>query len=203
MTRISTQNLELMPDIEQAKRISQSAAMLDAILCPDDWESRYFSFNSKWNENTMMASMRNGSGDDYFMTFSSAGAILKGFDHESAMSPYAQDVERVWPGVLEETTYCFWRVATDLGWQCGSIAFPAEVDDPDGSATFLWMFDGLPETYRNWAKGYFEVPVPIAVVRHVYAHKPLTTEIVQKLNPDIELTDLENDIKEIGYPVVK
>jgi hypothetical protein len=217
MTRISTQNLELMPSIDEAKRISQSAAMLDAILSPDDWESRYFSFNSKWNKNTMMASMRDGSGDDYFMTFSSAGAILKGFDHESVMSPYAQDVERVWPGVLEQvpaefsdflkdaafkledTTFCCWRLMTDSGWQRGQIEFPTE-KNADGSAGLLWIFDGLPETYQKWAKEYYEVSVPIAVVRHVYAHKPLTTAIVQKLNPDVELKDLKKDILEIGYP---
>jgi hypothetical protein len=213
MTRISTQNLELMPEIEQAKRISQSAAMLDAIICPNDWESRYFSFNSRWNKTTMMASMRDGSSNDYFMTFSSTGAILKGFDHES---PLSRDEGQIWPGVLEhvpnefseflqdaafnleDTTYCIWRLTTGSGWQCGPIEFPTEGDD--GSATFLWMFDGLPETYRNWAKGYFEIPVPIAVVRHVYAHKPLTTAIVQKLNPEIELQDLNEDILEIGYP---
>jgi hypothetical protein len=218
MTRISTQNLELMPDIEQAKRISQSAAMLDAIICPDDWESRYFSFDSKWNKNIMMASMRDGSGNDYFMTFSSAGAILKGFDHESVMSPYAQDIERVWPGVLEQvpaefsdflkdaafkledTTFCIWQLTMGSGWQRGQIEFPTEKNANDGSSGMLWIFDAQPETYQKWAKEYYEVSVPIAVVRHVYAHKPLTTEIVQKLNPDVELKDLKKDILEIGYP---
>jgi hypothetical protein len=216
MTRISTQNLELMPSIEQAKRISQSAAMLDAIICPDDWESRYFSFNSKWNKNTMMASMRDGYGNDYFMTFSSTGAILKGFDHESPMS---RDEGQVWPGVLEEvpaefsdflkdaafkledTTFCIWCLTTDSGWHCGPVEFPNDKSVNDGSSGLLWIFGGLPETYQKWAKEYYEVSVPIAVVRHVYAHKPLTTEIVQKLNPDIELKDLKKEIKEIGYPV--
>jgi hypothetical protein len=218
MTRISTRDLELMPNIEQAKRISQSAAMLDAILCPDDWESRYFSFDSKWNKNTTMASMRDGSGDDYFMTFSSVGAILKGFDHESVMSPYSQEIEQVWPGILEhvpqefsdfltepafkleDTTFCIWRLITDFDWKRGPIEFPKEKHANDGSSGLLWILDGLPETYQKWAKGYFEVSVPIAVVRHVYAHKPLTTAIVQKLNPDIELEDLKEDILEIGYP---
>jgi hypothetical protein len=215
MTRISTQTLELMPDIKEAKRISQSAAMLDAIICPDDWESRYFSFNSRWNKTTMLASMRDGSGNDYFMTFSSAGAILKGFDHESAMN---LDEGQVWPGVLEQvptefaeflndaafkledTTYCIWQLTMGSGWQRGQIEFPTEKNANDGSSGMLWIFDGLPETYRKWAKEYYEVAVPIAVVRHVYAHKPLTTEIVQKLNPDIELKDLKKDILEIGYP---
>jgi hypothetical protein len=215
MTRISTQNLELMPDIEQAKRISQSAAMLDAIICPDDWESRYFSFDSKWNKTTTMASMRDGAGDDYFMTFSSAGAILKGFDHESVMS---RDEGQVWPGVLEQvpaefseflkdaafkledTTFCIWQLTTGSGWQRGQIEFPTEKNANDGSVSLLWIFDGLPETYQKWAKEYYEVSVPIAVVRHVYAHKPLTTAIVQKLNPDVDLKDLKKDILEIGYP---
>jgi hypothetical protein len=217
MTRISTQTLELMPNIEQTKRISQSAAMLDAILCPD-WESRYFSFNARWNKQTMMASMQNGAGDDYFMTFSSAGAILKGFDHESAMSPYAQAEERVWVGVLEnipeefadflkepafkleDTTYCIWRLTTDTRWHCGSIEFPTQKHANDGSSTFLWIFDGLPETYQKWAKDYYETIVSIAAVRHVYAHQTLTTAIIQKLNPELELSDLKEDILEIGYP---
>ncbi len=219
MTIISTLSLELMPSIEQAKRISQAAAMLDANICPGDWESRYFSFNSRWDETTMMASMRDGSGDDYFMTVSSVGAILKGFDHESVMSPYSQEVEQVWPGILEhvpqefsgflnepafkleDTIFCIWHLTIDIGWQCGPIEFPKEKHANDGSSTLLWIFDGLPETYQKWAKEYYEVRVPIAAVRHVYAHKPLTEKIVQKLNPDIELTDLEDEIKEIGYPV--
>jgi hypothetical protein len=219
MTRISTQTLELMPSIDQTKRISQSAAMLDAILCPD-WESRYFSFNAHWKKQTMMASMQNGSGDDYFMTFSSAGAILKGFDHESAMSPYAQDQERVWAGVLEsvpaafsdflndaafkleDTTFCIWHLMTDAGWKRGSIEFPKEEHANDGSAGLLWIFDGLPETYQKWAKEYYETSVPIAAVRHIYAHQPLTKAIVQKLNPELELSDLKEDILEIGYPKI-
>jgi hypothetical protein len=219
MTRISTQALELMPSIDQTKCISQSAAMLDAILCPD-WESRYFSFNARWNKQTMMASMQNGSGDDYFMTFSSVGAILKGFDHESAMSPYAQDQELVWAGVLEsvpagfsnflddaafkleDTTYCIWRLITDTAWHCGSIEFPTQKHANDGSATFLWIFDGLPETYQKWAKDYYETSVLIAAVRHVYAHQPLTKAVVQKLNPELELSDLKEDILEIGYPTI-
>ncbi|GGV05405.1 hypothetical protein GCM10010502_70370 [Kitasatospora aureofaciens] len=43
--------------------------------------------------------MRNGSGDEYSIVFAPAGVYLRGFDHESPMSPYAED--GVWPGVVD------------------------------------------------------------------------------------------------------
>jgi len=49
----------------------------------------------------MMASMRNGSSDEYFILFDSHGAIMKGFDHESAMSPWSAEEEKVWPGIFD------------------------------------------------------------------------------------------------------
>ena len=57
--------LAALPDIEALRKLTQSLAMLDAIMSPE-WEYRYYSFNSKWYESEMMASMRNGSGDEYF-----------------------------------------------------------------------------------------------------------------------------------------
>jgi hypothetical protein len=39
---ISTRDLSHLPDIDHLKSLSQSLAMLDAILCPE-WEYRYYS----------------------------------------------------------------------------------------------------------------------------------------------------------------
>ena len=60
--------------------------MLDAII--PEWEYRYYSFNAHWGPGEVLASMRNGSGDEYYLLFSSAGAILKRFAHEAPMTPY-------------------------------------------------------------------------------------------------------------------
>ena len=76
---VTKATLESLPDIEGLRRLSQSLAMLDAIMSPE-WDYRYYSFNSKWAENEMMASMRNGQGEEYFILFDSHGAIMKGFD---------------------------------------------------------------------------------------------------------------------------
>jgi len=92
--------LAALPNIESLKKLSQSLAMVDAIMSPE-WESRYYSFNSKWGEGEMMASMRDGSGDEYFILFNPHGAILKGFAHESPMSPYATASGKPWAGVLD------------------------------------------------------------------------------------------------------
>lgn len=103
---ISSQNLQMLPAINDLKRWSQSWALLDAILQPE-WDLRYYSFNAHWGAETQMASMRDGSGDDYFLVFDSIGAIVKGFSHESNMSPHLKNPSRVWPGVLDDVPSVF------------------------------------------------------------------------------------------------
>lgn len=212
---ITTQDTSLLPDINQLRRLAQSLALLDAIIEPE-WQYRYYSFNSQWNEGQQMASMRDGSGDGYHILFTSAGAIMKGFVIESAMNPFRTQPDAVWLGVLnavptefssflaepafvlEETTFCIWRAYSDTSWQRGNIAFPA-VDDPDGSAGLLSIFDGNPSTYQAWAEEYYERPVDLAVVTHIYEHRALTENIIQKLNPEFTIGELEEDLLEIGY----
>ena len=98
---VSKATLRSLPDLEGLRKLTQSLAMLEAILSPE-WEYRYYSFKSKWDEEEMMASMRNGSGDEYFILFDSHGAIMKGFNHESAMSPWSTEEEKPWPGIFED-----------------------------------------------------------------------------------------------------
>jgi hypothetical protein len=164
-----------------------------------------------------MGSLRNGGGDDFFALFNAAGCFLKGFAHEAPMTPYARRPKRVWPGVLdtvpsefadclkepafgvEDTTFCIWRRYLDKSWQRGAIECPAG-HDPDGSRFLLSPLDGKPATYKAWAEDYYERPVPLAVVRQVYAHKPLTEQLVERLNPEMSLEELAADSAEIGYP---
>ena len=152
---ISTKDLSGLPSIESLERLTQSLAILDAVISPE-WDYRYFSFNAKWDvvKGERMASMRDGSGDEYFLLFTPDGAVLKGFDHESPMSPWAKEPAQVWPGVLDDvpqefaafltepafnmkdTSFCIWRTYEDDGWRRGTVAFPPE-DDPDGSENLL------------------------------------------------------------------
>jgi hypothetical protein len=196
--------------------------MLEAILSPS-WESRFYFFAADWSDTEEMASMSNGSGDEFSIVFSPAGAWIRGFAHESRMSPYADDGP--WPGVLDEVpevfrpcveepafsddgmpvvTACLWRQPADTAWRTGrSIEFPESPnDDPDG-ATLLFplLVDRDADAYRAFAEDYYEVPVDPAPVRHILALRPLTAEVVAALNPQCELADLTEDIAGIGYPV--
>jgi hypothetical protein len=189
--------------------------MLDAIISRN-WDYRYYSFNAHWSEGERMGSMRNGQGDDFFALFNAAGCFLKGFGHESPMSPWSRRPKSIWPGILdsvpaefatcleepafnmEDTTFCIWRRYSDKSWRCGVIDFP-EGPDPDGSHYLLSRLDGEPESYQAWAEDYYERAVDLAAVRQVYAHKPLNEKLVRQLNPEVSLKELAEDSKEIGY----
>ena len=213
---VTKSRLATIPNVESLKKLCQSLATLDAIVSPE-WEYRYYSFNSKWADGEMMASMRNGSGDEYFILFNSRGAIVKGFAHESSMSPWATDSEQVWPAVLDEvphefqefltepafsmsdTTFCIWRRNEDPSWQVGQIEYPEE-DDPDGSEDLLFILDGEPATYREFAEQYYERPIDLSAVAYIYQQKPLTSDVVEMLNAEVSRESLKSCLEEIGYP---
>src|SRR6266403_3002746 len=133
MKNPSTRSLADLPSLNELMRQTQAIAMRDAILSPE-WEYRYYSFNSEWGPGAMMASMRNGSGDDYFILFDQHGAAIKGFDHEAIMSPSKNTPPVVWPGMsdsvpgdfssflnepafsMEDVTFCIWRRHGDAEW---------------------------------------------------------------------------------------
>lgn len=211
------ERLAFLRDVEPLRKLSQSLAMLDAILSPE-WEDRYYSFNSKWHTDEMMASMRNGEGDEYYILFNKDGAIIKGFAHESQMSPFSNKPVKVWKGVLEdvpkefqsflsesafvleETTFCVWRKYVDSSWQIGNIDYPTG-EDPDGLMELLFILDSNPSTYKEFAEEYYEQEVPLSSIESIYQHNPLTKKLVKTLNEEISIEDLQEDIQEIGYPV--
>jgi hypothetical protein len=213
---VPKRKLPPLPPPEQLRRLCQSLAMLDAIFSPD-WQYRYYSFNSRWAKGEMMASMRDGCGDDYFIHFTAAGVALKGYAHESPMAGYNVEHGKPWPGVLDdvpavfdrflnqpafsmnETTFCLWRRKEDRAWKQGKVEFPPG-DDPDGSKRMLAILDGDPRTYQGFCEAYFEQEPPLEHIRAIYEHQTLTPELVSALNPETTLAALSEDESEIGYP---
>ncbi|MFI6450220.1 hypothetical protein ACIBF6_01575 [Streptosporangium amethystogenes] len=210
----------LLPDVPVLRDLCRSMAVLEAILSPD-WESRYYSFDAGWGPVEEMASMRNGSGDEYSIVFSAAGAYIRGFDHEAVMSPYGNDGP--WPGVLDSVpdvfrhcveelafcdedgmpvvTACLWREACDDRWRAGEIEYPDGASDPDGAAhLFALLVDPSAEAFQRFAGDRYEIPVDLDAVRHVYALRPLTQAVVTALNADLALKDLAEDLAASRYP---
>jgi hypothetical protein len=216
---ISTRHLTLLPDVDRLRTLLQSMAMLDAILSPD-WQYRYYSFNAHWSGGEQMGSMRNGSGDDFFALFNASGCFLKGFAHESLMSPYRKRPKRIWPGLLDSVpaefaaclkepafsidnvTFCIWRGHANKAWSSGTVEFP-DGSDPDGSEQLLAVLDGQPASYKNWAENYYEVPASLTAVQQIYAHESLTEGLIRLVNSDLSLAQLATDANEIGYPVTR
>lgn len=197
---------DLLPSIPQMHRITQSLAMLDAILCPE-WEYRYYSFNSKWGPGEEMASMRNGSGDDWFLLLGSTGAALKGFSHELADDPeLAQNIQERVPAdfgafldepafSMECATFCYWRKVSDSSWN--------KVDSTltdDGSNDMLALLVSEPSAYKAWAEDYYEIPVSLEAVAALFSHQPLNDSMIVALNPAADLSSVYSDATEIGYP---
>ncbi len=216
--------LPLMPGIARTRQISQAIAMLDAVLCPDA-SSRCYSFDAEWAPDEALASMHNGSGEEYSIVFSPAGACARGFDHESLMSPYRVSPLELWPGLVETVpaslrsvveepafsedggillaTVVLWREAHDPGWSCGDVQMPPDEPDQFGDGAddlFALLSDGRPEAYQEYAQEYFGQEVDLWAVRKCYDLRPLTRAVVTVLNPELDLADLEPDRRQIGYP---
>jgi hypothetical protein len=212
-----------LPNIEKLRQRCQAVAMLDAILSPF-WDNRYFSYTHDWGGGSC-AQIRNGSGDDCFITFTPAGAFIRGFDHESSMTPWRTDPPQLWPGLVDNVpeafaeslsepafaldgvfaaTYCLWRQRNDGEWKTGPIDY-AQFDgrpDPDGADQFLELLtDPTPQSYVDFALAYFEVQIDPRAVAHVYELNPLTEQLVRTLNPEVGLGDIAEDVDTSRYPV--
>lgn len=206
-----------LPEPAVVRRVSRALAVLDVVL-NDDARTRCYEFDARWSATEEAALMRDGMGNEYSIVFSPDGVFGYGFDHESPMSPYVNDM-LPWPGLLDgvpdefreqrddkafwdplgapRATVCFWRATDDTAWRCG----PVENADADGAD---WLFelvaDGRPEAYLTFAEDYYERALDLEPIRHVYALMPLTEYVVTSLNPQRNLKDLTEEIAEIGYP---
>jgi hypothetical protein len=145
--------------------------------------------------------------------FQPEGAIIKGYRVGMTIQELHQrnDIFKEVPDIfssflsepafmIEESTFCIWRIYDDTSWRQGSVSLLA-TPKSGGAQELLSILDGNPRTYQNFAEAYYERPINIDVISHIYHHKPLTEKVVHQLNPDIWLEDVEEDIEEIIYPL--
>jgi hypothetical protein len=206
---ISTQDYSVLPDAAALKQLSKALAALDAINSPE-WEYRYYSYNAEWGTGEEMLEMSDGEGDQMLVLFRPEGCVINGFLHEYDQ-PDKASVTRGLPECFDEfmfgepvnsvgTTFCLWYTAAH-GWQTGVV----ESED-DGSEELLYIFDGDPETYTEWADEYYgedtdRSPIDGAAVEQVYQGATLTKKLVLAIVDDLEdWPQLAEDLQAIGYP---
>lgn len=206
---IATKDFKLLPSKNSLQNICKAISVLDAIIC-QEWEYRYYSYNSKWGEGEEFFEMRDGSGDLMNILFLEKNCVINGFAHEfqkNQKSDLTTNLPEMYndfifgePVASLGTTFCLWTNETE-NWEVGLIK-----DYNDNSEELLAIFDGNPQTYIDWASDYFEdsykeTGIPLNTVTEIYQGKILTKEMVLSLVEEIEDWKLlEEDLKEINYP---
>ncbi|CAM4397154.1 hypothetical protein [Deinococcus marmoris] len=186
--------------------------MLDAIVC-EEWSGRFFSFNNTWDEESQMASGRNGSGDEYFMLFRGGECVFKQFLHElepcSETSEFLSAAEQAAPlssGLLTafigepafsagEISQLAWYGLDSQKW------FDLQpVPIPKADSLLPMILSGSSAQYIAWANDYFEADLSQVAVQAIFEFAPLTAELVNRVNPAADLSGVLADTREIGYP---
>jgi hypothetical protein len=214
-----------LPDLATVRRWAVALAAADVLLI-DRPGYRYFCFDPTWAAGEEVARMSDGSGNEWSIAFSAAGAWLRGFDHESPLSPWGRDPVEPWPGLLDavpeplrplaeeqawrldgvtQVTVSLWREAGDERWHAGRAEdVPAEdlagLGDPDGSDWLFAQLDGDPSSYAAYAEEYLERPVDRALLDRVFAHEPLTVADLRAAVPGRDPDEVARDLRAVGYP---
>jgi len=184
--------------------------MLDVMLCDQRW-LRCHDYQPKWSNDTLMATCDNGGGNHMFVFFRGDDAIIRGFDHESPVSPHAREEFSVWPGIYvgvpgelnsllddaaverDDVTFCIWHT---LGhWHHGTMKFPR--DEDDGSSYLLGTIRLDPSSYCDGAGEYYGRELDPDLVTSIYGGTPVRADLIAKLNPARDVTQAMSELSEI------
>ncbi|ULO09478.1 hypothetical protein H1230_12275 [Paenibacillus sp. 19GGS1-52] len=202
-----------LPTPELLRHRMQVLAVLDLILCEEEW-LRVHRYVPQGSDEHSLGSLDNGAGDNLFIIFAPEGVIIKGFDHESPFSPHAQEEYGIWPEMYdgvpssllsildneafdkEEVTFCLWREASDSVWRSAEIERPQGWED--GTDFLLGYLQETPEQYIDWAKNYYEMPMDLETVQRIYAGAVITEQMIHKLNPDRDVPSARDELAGLG-----
>lgn len=214
---ISTRNLSELPSPADLQLRMQELAALTAVFDIDYGEPT-FAYYPKWTKHQQVGAVKNGSGDEMFVHFKNAGCFIKGFGHESAMTPHRTNPPQLWPKILDgvpvdfasslkepafdvpNTTFVVWRLAEDEQWSTSDVDYP-EGRDPDGSTDLLSRLLISAEDFTEWLADNYEVDVDADIVADVFTHKPLSIARLQQLNSEAPLHSLRSAVEQTAYPL--
>lgn len=195
----SISDINLIPCGNSLKNHLRGIALVEAIIMPE-WENRYFSFNKNWNveKNEEMASMRDGSGNGYFLLFYPHGIVGKvihqGINYNcsniSSEIPECFDSFKNEPAFIKDrASFFFWRKTSDLFWK----VLPGILTD----YPLLKFLVGGIRHYHTWAERYYEKKIDLTSLKQVYECLSVSEKNLHYLNVDLQMEDLEDDLIEI------
>lgn len=192
------------------KALLKKQAILDIMITPEQeaW-LRLVSYHYDTDKQCDVFKIDNGSGDHLYALFSAHGAILKGFDHESCLSPYQNEDDQLADGIYdnvpsellalldEETekndvTFCLWQLPGHTDWHKSQVALPdacwqeeEQQSDDGGQALLLGYIFANAEEWYQWASIYYELTEEAwDAAELLYETGEITRSMVNDLNPD-------------------
>lgn len=212
---------ESLPSVAELNRVSTALAALDAIVMPD-WERRYYSYDVNWGDMEELASMRDGSGNEYSVVFAGGGAFIRGFDHESKLSPWQRmppsphvelfqglpaefseyvNEESFTLGGVPAFTSCFWNCGIPgETWHCG-MSTGVAADEARESRLFASLLEPSPSFYVQHVQEIYEHSLDLNSVTMFYEFVPATRALILAVNPDSDVEVVQQELSELGYPV--
>jgi hypothetical protein len=215
---VATGIVSALPAPEELERRCRALAFLEAILSPDPWW-RYFSFDAAAGPGERVARMQAATGDGWLIWFSPHGVVVRGFDHESRLSPWGREPVGPWPSLfdglpaklrhgprlevdgVESVTFCLWWDALDPGWRAGVVIRPdTQYLDLDGSE---WLLTEAvsPAAYQDHAEEVYQRVVPLDAIERIYGHALLTEGLIHAVDPVVDTAVALATARAVGYPV--
>lgn len=207
---------EIMPRQELLQHLL-AYAKIDYIMNPEDnYMVRIYHYDKSWVPEGHFLKIDDSGGDHYHVLFSPAGCIIKGFDHESDLSPYNYDEDEPMPEVIanqdfydgapaallellfdpalekEVVTFCAWQTEEDTAWHSAKSDIPEGWDD--GIDTFLYYAADLTR-YKEWFEEYYEADLDMKVLQTIFAGQNPTAEMIGALNPEGDAEEILSELR--------
>ncbi|WP_338588149.1 hypothetical protein V6669_22465 [Paenibacillus sp. Y5S-9] len=215
-----------MMNADALRKRMRILAALDIIFSEEEW-LRVHHYEDKLQPGLAWGNINNGAGDHLHVLFTNSGTLIKGFDHESPLSPHAREDGEIYPGMydevpealmtvlrdheetldMEDVTFCLWQEGNDLSWKVGNWIQLAMIEEDEadarGGAEFLLGYiEKNSEDYVDWAKGYYDLPdLPLEAVVEVYAEKPVTASLIKQLCSERDVAAALDELQQRGYAV--
>ncbi|APO47123.1 hypothetical protein BS614_25755 [Paenibacillus xylanexedens] len=219
-------NETTMMNADSLRKRMRILAALDIIFSEEEWLRVHY-YEAELQPGVAWGSINNGAGDHLHVLFTNSGTLIKGFDHESPLSPHAREDGEIYPGMydevpealmavlrdheetldMEDVTFCLWQEGNDLSWKVGNwiqlaMTEEDEVDARGGAEFLLGYLEKNTEDYVDWAKGYYDLPdLPLEAVTDVYAEKPVTASLIKQLCPERDVAAALDELQQRGYAV--
>lgn len=184
--------------IEKLRNKLKALALLDAII-EQEWEYRYFSYNTKWSDTEEMGSLRDGSGGEWFLWTSGELAGYKCLSPEDGLMSELESVKSsassgfssfiTEPAFSMDQATCIWFLENSQWVKHGnSVNYLIDLETVSN-----WEASD----YQNWATEYYEREIDLETVSKILSGQ-FNEVLAKKLNPEIEINQLLTELPEIG-----